>query len=144
MKETSSRAAQDVFKDHLELAQQGKFDEDISKNFSEDCVVLTNRGAFRGHEGLRELAAMLQAEIPDAEYTYVNRLVEDRFALLEWTADCGDVSVHDGADSFVIEDGQVVAQTIHYTLTVRDPKALQSKQTGKETPADQPQTVDST
>jgi hypothetical protein len=39
--------------------------------------------------------------------------------------DRGDVAVHDGADSFVIENGQVVVQTIHYTLSVRNPKALE-------------------
>jgi hypothetical protein len=41
--------------------------------------------------------------------------------------DRGDVAVHDGADSFVIENGQVVVQTIHYTLSVRNPKALEEQ-----------------
>jgi hypothetical protein len=67
---------------------------------------------------------MLKQELPNAEFRYVNRLVEGRFALLEWTADCGDVAVHDGADSFVIENDKIVAQTIHYTLNIRDPKGL--------------------
>lgn len=120
----SSRSAREVFDDHLDLAQQGCFEEDIQRNFHEDCIVLTNRGKFHGHDGLRQLAAMLQEEIPDAEYVYVNRMVENRFALIEWTADGGDVAVHDGADSFVIENGKVVCQTIHYTLSVRDPKAF--------------------
>lgn len=124
MDEPAHRSTHEVFEDHLDLAQQGRFEEDIARNFSEDCVVLTNRGVFHGHEGLRQLAGMLQNEIPDAEYGYINRLVEGRFALLEWTADCGAVAVHDGADSFVIEDGKVVAQTIHYTLSLRDPKAI--------------------
>ena len=124
MEDLVSRTTQQVFDDHLELAQQGRSDEDIARNYTEDCVVLTNRGAFRGHDGLRQLARMLQQEVPDAEYRYINRLVEGRFALLEWTADCGAVAVHDGADSFVIEDGKVVAQTIHYTLSVRDPDPL--------------------
>lgn len=124
MDDLASRSTREVFDDHLDLAQQGRFDEDIARNFSEDRVVLTNRGAFRGHQGLRQLAEMLQREIPDAEYGYINRLVEGRFALLEWTADCGAVAVHDGADSFVVENGKVVAQTIHYTLSLRDPQAL--------------------
>lgn len=67
---------------------------------------------------------MLQREIPDAAYHHINRLAEDRFALLEFTAGCGAVAVHDGADSFVVENGKVVAQTIHYTLSLRDPQAL--------------------
>lgn len=124
MEDLISRSAQEVFDDHLDLAQQGRFEEDITRNCAEDIVVLTNRGPFHGHDGVRELVAMLQREIPDADYDYINRLVEDRFALLEWTADCGAVAVHDGADSFVIERGKIVAQTIHYTLSVRDPQAL--------------------
>ena len=97
MPNLASRSTREVFDDHLKLAQQGRFDEDITRNFSEDCVVLTSRGTFRGHDGLRQLAAMLQQEIPGAEYGYIGRLVEGRFALLEWTADYGAVAVHDGA-----------------------------------------------
>ena len=124
MPNLASRSTREVFDDHLKLAQEGQFEEDITRNFSEDCVVLTTRGTFRGHDGLRQLATMLEQEIPGAEYGYIGRLVEGRFALLEWTADCGAVAVHDGADSFVVENGKVVAQTIHYTLSVRDPQAL--------------------
>ena len=124
MPNLASRSTREVFDDHLKLAQQGRFDEDITRNFSEDCVVLTHRGTFRGHDGLCQLAAMLEQEIPGAEYGYINCLVEGRFALLEWTADCGAVAVHDGADSFVVENGKVIAQTIHYTLSVRDSQAL--------------------
>jgi hypothetical protein len=43
-------------------------------------------------------------------------LVDGRFAFLEWTADSGHARVGDGAGSFVIEDGWIVAQTIHYTV----------------------------
>lgn len=36
---------------------------------------------------------------------------------LEWTARAADGSrVEDGADSFVIRDGRIRAQTIHYTV----------------------------
>ncbi len=124
MEDLASRSAQEVFDDHLDLAQQGRFEEDFARNCSKDIIVLTNRGTFHGHQGVRKLAEMLEREIPKAEYDYINRLVEGRFALLEWTADCGAVAVHDGADSFVIENGKIVAQTIHYTLSVRDPEAL--------------------
>ena len=126
MTETADRISRDVFNDHLDLSQKGRFEEDIVKNFSQDCVVLTNRGYYRGHAGLMELARILKQELPNAEFKYINRLVEGRFALLEWTADCGNVAVHDGADSFVIENGKIVAQTIHYTLSIRNPERISS------------------
>lgn len=43
-----------------------------------------------------------------------------RFAFLEWTATETGAKVEDGADSFVIEDGKIVAQTIHYTVHFAD------------------------
>lgn len=76
MEGLESRSAQEVFDDHLDLAQQGRFEEDISRNCSEGIVVLTNRGTFYGHKGVRQLAGMLQREIPDADYRYINRLVD--------------------------------------------------------------------
>jgi hypothetical protein len=65
---------------------------------------------------VRELARVLAEELPDALATYTNLLVEGRFAFLEGTADSGHTRVRDGAASFVIEDGWLVAQTIHYTV----------------------------
>jgi len=65
---------------------------------------------------VRELARLLAEELPDALATYANLLVEGRFAFLEGTADSGHTRVRDGADSFVIEDGWLVAQTVHYTV----------------------------
>jgi hypothetical protein len=43
--------------------------------------------------------------------------VEDGIGLLEWTAQSPGGSVSDGVDSYVVRDGLIQAQTIHYTLT---------------------------
>jgi hypothetical protein len=122
------RSAREVLDDHLDLAKDwggGKdieriFEEDIRRNVSEACVVLTNRGVFRGHEGVRHLARMLAEELPEHrsfEYTY--RAVEGRMGFLEWAYEDNYVRVRDGADSYLIENGKIVAQTIHYTVEQR-------------------------
>lgn len=116
MEELRRRTAEEVFDDHLRLAAEHRFDEDIRRNVSPDCVVLERRGIFRGHDGVRELVRLLEEELPNAPYTYTNRLVADRMAFLEWTAEAERTRVRDGADSFLIEDGWIVAQTIHYTV----------------------------
>jgi hypothetical protein len=46
--------------------------------------VLTGRGIFHGHEGLRTLARMLAAELPTGSWNYRVRLVEGNAAFLEW------------------------------------------------------------
>ena len=111
-----SRTAEDVFDDHLRLAGEHRFEEDLERNVAPDCVILERRGVFHGRDGARHLARILAEELPDAPYQYTNRLVEGRFAFLEWTAETAQARVRDGADSFVIENGWIVAQTIHYTV----------------------------
>ena len=114
------RSPKEVFDDHLRLAAEHRFEEDIERNVAPDCVILERRGIFHGRDGARELARVLEEELPSAPYVYTNRLVEGRFAFLEWTAEAAETRVRDGADSFVIEDGWIVAQTIHYTVeTIR-------------------------
>ena len=128
MDELTNRPAEDVLDDHLDLAKDwgggdhvaGMFEEDIRRNVSEACVVLTNRGVFRGHEGVRQLAQMLAEELPQhRSFQYTYRAVEGRMAFLEWAYEDDTVQVRDGADSYLIEDGKIVAQTIHYTVEPR-------------------------
>jgi hypothetical protein len=125
MEDLGSRTAQEVLDDHLNLAEnwggergfERGLEEDLRRNTSEDVVILINRGTFRGHEGVRQLAHMLGEELPEQrsfEYTY--RAVEGRMAFLEWAYEDDNVRVRDGADSYLIENGKIVAQTIHYTV----------------------------
>ena len=125
MEELSSRTAQEVLDDHLNVTEhfgaeedwRSIVEEDIRRNISGDIVILINRGTFRGHEGVRRLARMLGEELPEHrafEYTY--RAVEGRMAFLEWAYEDDQVRVRDGADSYLIEGGKIVAQTIHYTV----------------------------
>lgn len=115
------RSPEEVFNDHLRLAAEHRVEEDIRRNLAPDCVVLERRGVFHGHDGVRELARLLEEELPNAPYTYTNRLVAGRMAFLEWTAEAEHTRVRDGADSFLIEDGLIVAQTIHYTVEPKRP-----------------------
>jgi hypothetical protein len=118
------RTAREVLDDHLNLANdwvdqplERILDEDLRRNVAEDIVILINRGTFRGHAGVRQLAQMLSEELPAHEafdYTYV--AVDGRIGLLEWAYDDSTVRVRDGVDSYLIEGGKIVAQTIHYTL----------------------------
>ena len=125
MENLSTRSAQEVLDDHLNLARnwggdggyEGMLEVDLERNYSKEIVILINRGTFRGYEGVRQLAQMLGEELPEHrsfEYTYT--AVEGRMAFLEWAYEEASVRVKDGADSYLIEDGKIVAQTIHYTV----------------------------
>ena len=123
----SRRSAREVLDDHLNLANawvdvplEQVLAEDLRRNVSENIVILINRGTFHGYEGVRDLARMLAEELPEHaafEYTYV--AAEGRVGLLEWTYEDATVRVRDGVDSYIIDNGKIVGQTIHYTLERR-------------------------
>ena len=75
-----SRSAREVLDDHLNIAQnwggtsmEEILEADLRRNVAEDIVILINRGTFRGHEGVKDLAMMLAEELPEHnafQYTY--------------------------------------------------------------------------
>lgn len=110
------RSTQEVFEDHLELAQQGDVETDLKRNFSKDCVLLTSYGVFKGHDGARHAAALLDKQIGKTRYEYKTRLWYSEIAFLEWTAETQQAIIDDGADSYWIHDGLIRVMTIHYTV----------------------------
>ncbi|MGA8208820.1 MAG: nuclear transport factor 2 family protein [Nocardioidaceae bacterium] len=124
MDDLSSRTARQVLDDHLNIANdwgaepfERILEEDLRRNVAEDIVILINRGVFRGHEGVRRLAWMLAEELPEhSRFEYTHVAAQGRIALLEWKYEDALARVQDGADSYLIEGGKIVAQTIHYTV----------------------------
>src|SRR3712207_4519376 len=111
------RDARQVMKDHLRARSAGGLDEDLAENYHPDVVVLTATEVFRGHDGVRKSAHKLWRAVADARaFHYDTVMVDDRFALLEWQAKTEELRITSGVDSYVIEDGRIVAQSIHYTV----------------------------
>lgn len=110
------RSPREVLDDHLALAAAGDWTTDLERNVADDIVVLTGFGVFEGVDEVRVLAELLDAQLPDARFEYTAVVVRGEVGFLEWTADADGARVRDGADSFVIRDGRIVAQTIHYTV----------------------------
>jgi hypothetical protein len=110
------RSAQEVLDDHLNTSLHGNVEEDLERNYAQDVTIVSNWGVEHGHAGVRRMAALLESQLPDCSFGYRLRLVEGEIGMLEWTATSSASSVEDGVDSYVIRDGRIQAQTIHYTL----------------------------
>jgi len=111
-----TRTTEQVFFDHLEKRQKGLEEEDIKQNYSPDVVQLTCMGIFRGHDGVREGNRILQDSLPAGRFEYYNTLVEGEMAFLEWRGFADGCEIKEGADSFLIRDGRIIVQTIHYKV----------------------------
>jgi hypothetical protein len=105
-----------VLHDHLRLRKLNAVELDISRNYSRDVVLLSGEGTFRGHDGIRNSARLLAERLPDASFDYITIRLERNLGFLEWTAVARNVTVNDGTDSFLIRDGEILVQTVHYTI----------------------------
>jgi hypothetical protein len=119
------RSAEEVLNDHLALAQAGDISTDLARNFAPDCVLLTSFGVFRGHEGCREAAKLLDEQVGRTKYVYRRKLCEEPVAFLEWAVSNERAWINDGADSYWIHHGLIHAMTIHYTVHVRPPATVE-------------------
>ncbi len=111
-----TRTPREVFEDHLRTGTRGTVEDDIKRNYAPTVVLPSGDGIRRGHDGLREQAENCNANFPTAHFHYGTQLVDGEVAFLERTATAEGTRVRDGADSYLIRDGRIVAQTIHYTV----------------------------
>lgn len=109
------RTPEEVVTDHLLKLQSGAIEEDISRNYAEDAVVLSGSGIHRGHAGAKRAAKTLLKSLAGARLEVRHRVVYGEYALIEWAGVDGNGQVIDGADSFVIRNGRIAAHTTHYT-----------------------------
>ena len=83
-----------------------------------------------GHEGVRELANVLESYVSAADYNYDQVVVEGDYAFLRWSAQGADVVVHDGVDSFVVRN-RIIVQTIHYSRSARHREGSAADEIGR-------------
>ncbi len=110
-----TRTPQEVFAHHGSALGAADLDEVVA-DFADDAVVITPAGSKRGRDGVRAAFAQLLADLPDAAWDIKKQTYADDVLMLEWTADAADSRADDGVDTIVFRDGQIYAQTVHYTL----------------------------
>lgn len=110
------RSAMEVFLDHLQLRKDGKFEEDLERNYSPDVTLVSNYGTFHGFVGMHESAEILATNFPSLNYKFNSLLVNQSGAAFEeWTAESDNCVVTDGIDAFIICSGKIQIQTVWYT-----------------------------
>jgi ketosteroid isomerase-like protein len=92
-----TRSPQELFAHHGRALSAADLDA-IVVDYADDAVVITPAGAARGAQGIR------------AAFVF-----EGDVLFLEWTADSDLNRVEDGVDTFVFRNGEIWAQTVHYT-----------------------------
>jgi ketosteroid isomerase-like protein len=115
MAASGGRTPQEIFQHHAEVLVAGDL-EGIVSDYSEDAVFITPAGVLRGKDGVREGFTKLLADVPNAEWDVPTQIFEGDVLFIEWTAKAASSRADDGVDTFIFRDGQIVLQTVRYTV----------------------------
>jgi len=104
---------QAVLDHHLKGFSAGDTDM-VLEDYTDDSVVITADGTFRGRDALRPVFANFFSTLfaPGTyDFTMDHMEVVGDVAFITWQAKCGEADVRLGSDTFVVRDGKIVAQT---------------------------------
>jgi ketosteroid isomerase-like protein len=115
MAAAAGRTPQEVFQHHAEVLIAGDL-EGIVSDYSDDAVFITPASVLRGRDGVREGFTKLLEDVPNAEWDLPTQIFEGDVLFIEWTAKAASSRVDDGVDTFIFRNGQIVLQTVRYTV----------------------------
>jgi ketosteroid isomerase-like protein len=111
----AGRTPQEVFQHHAEVLGAGDLDGILS-DYSDDAVLISPAGVLRGKDGIRQAFVQILEDVPNADWEVPTQIYEGDVLFIEWKATAANSKVEDGIDTFIFRDGQIVLQTVRYTV----------------------------
>ena len=104
---------EDVLDHHLE-AFGAQDIEATMDDYTDDAVVITHGDVHRGHDEISDWFEGLFSEFgqSDVDFSLDEKTVEGEYAYIVWRAETPDNDYEFATDTFVVEDGKIVAQTL--------------------------------
>src|SRR4030095_10131980 len=94
----------------------------VLSDYAASAVFFTQNGPLRGVDAIRPLFQAMIAEFgkPGATFSIKEQFVAGDHAYILWTAETADNVYELGTDTFVVQNGQIVAQS--FTGKIRSKK----------------------
>lgn len=92
------------------------------EDYTDDSVVITPMGIFRGIDGITELFEGLFAEFeqPGVDFSLDEQVVEGEYGYIIWHAETPDNVYEYATDTFVIRDDHIDTQTFAGKITPKE------------------------
>lgn len=115
-----TRTIKEVWEHHLDAF--GKKDlAEIAADFSSDAVYINSAGVVaRGPDEIIKIYKdYFESQEPGTSGNITTLIIEGDIVFLEWVSNSRSISISDGVDTFVIQDGMIKAQTAKFTVINR-------------------------
>jgi hypothetical protein len=102
----------DVLDHHLKSFAEYDLDG-VLVDYSSDALLFVPTGPLKGPHAIKPLFEALISEFrkPGSSFTMQQRCVEGEHAYILWTAETADNSYEFATDTFVVQNGKIVAQS---------------------------------
>lgn len=108
----SKRSTEETLLHHMQALGAGDIEATLD-DYAEDAMIFTPDGVLHGHDEMRSFfeASVTDLLPPGSDFRLLQQLVEGEVAYIVWAAESVNYSIPLGTDTFVVRDGQIVAQT---------------------------------
>jgi ketosteroid isomerase-like protein len=105
-------STKEIIDHHLQAFAQRDL-KGVLSDYAPGAVFFTPQGPLRGPDAIRPLFQAMIAEFakPGAAFSLKQQFVEGDFAYILWSAETVDNVYELGTDTFVVQNGKIVAQT---------------------------------
>src|SRR5687768_2704085 len=108
----------DVLNHHLKCFGEGDL-EGILADYSSDAVLFVPTGVLKGPGAMKPVFQALFSEFakPGALFAMHQQYVDGDYAYILWSAETADNVYEAATDTFVVQDGKIVAQSFAAKIT---------------------------
>jgi ketosteroid isomerase-like protein len=112
------QSTKDVLDHHLSCFGEGNL-EGILADYSSDAILFMPTGPLRGIPAIKPIFQAIFAEFgqPGTSFVLHQRWVEGNYAFILWAAETADNHYDAATDTFVVQDGKIVAQSFGAKIT---------------------------
>lgn len=108
----------DVLDQHLKCFSENDLDG-VLADYTSDAVLFVPDGPLKGPDAIQPFFQAFLAEFakPGASFSMHQRYVEGDYAYILWSAETADNSYEAATDTFVVQNGKIVAQSFAARIT---------------------------
>ena len=110
----------DVLDQHLKSFYDNDLDG-VLADYSSDAVLFTPGRPLKGPDAIKPFFQAFLSEFakPGASFSMREQSVEGDYAYILWTAETADNSYEAATDTFVVQNGKIVAQSFAAKITAK-------------------------
>jgi hypothetical protein len=110
--ELKTTTTEEVFDHHFRALLNNDIDE-IMKGYTDESEIWTTEGTIRGIDAISSFFTYVFTVLPKGtQFGVKQKIVSDGRAFIVWNAVNSMISIPTGADTFLIEDGKILLQTL--------------------------------